>query len=103
MIIRIQFIVVDDLDGDEVAEFIGTLMNQELDTIVDDNSLEDLGNDLVQHYRLAVDGKQLELQELFRKLDEQAAKQKPKAVCQNKEESSEESESEDEVTILHSY
>lgn len=89
--------MLDDLDGDEVAEFIGTIMDQELDTVVDDNSLDALGEALVQHFKLAVSGNQVELHDLFKKLDEQASKPKPKASAQNNEESSDESEDGGEV------
>jgi len=89
----------DDLEGDEVAEFIGTMMNQELDTIVDDNSLEALGEALVQHFKLAASGKQQELQDLFTKLDEVAAKPKPKASCKNDDESENESGDEEDMDV----
>lgn len=87
---------LDDLDGEEVAEFLGTMMNQELDTIVDDHSLEELGEALAHHFKLAASGKETELQDLFSKLDEQAKKPKPKVACQNEGDSSGESD-EDEV------
>ncbi|CAL8100248.1 unnamed protein product [Orchesella dallaii] len=89
----------DDLDGDEVAEFVGTMVDQELDTIVDDNSLEALGEALVQHFKLAASGKQQELQELFTKLDEVAAKPKPKASCKNDDGSDDESGDEEDMEV----
>jgi len=87
------------LGGDEVAEFISTIMNQELDTLVEDNSLEDLGNSLCHHFRLAISGRDAEILELHKSLDATAAasaKNKPKVKVQNDDSSSEEG-SEDEV------
>lgn len=95
--------LLDDLDGDEVSDFIGTLMDQELDTIVEDNSLDILGESLVEHFKLAVAGKHSELDELFRKLDEEASKPKPNASRQNPEEGDSSESSEDEAEVCIHY
>lgn len=88
---------IDDLDGDEVSEFVGTMMNQELDTIVDDNSLEQLGEALVQHFRLATSGKTLDLQVLHNALDQEASKPKPAPSRQPNDDESSDDDEDDEV------
>ena len=59
----------DDLEDDEVAEFLGTILDQELDTIVDDNSLQDIGSQLCTHFRLCDKGDTVQLGELCNQLD----------------------------------
>lgn len=64
--------------ADEVAEFLATIMNQELDTIVDDNSLDEIGDRLCAHFRLAMDPmKTEELTKLHVEMDAAAAAVKP--------------------------
>lgn len=74
-------------------------MNQELDTIVDDNSLEELGETLCQHFKLAMDpSKEGELLQLHLALDAAACKAQPLPQPQESDDSSEDDEDEVEVS-----
>jgi hypothetical protein len=66
----------------EVSEFLGTMMDQELDTIVDDNSLEELGEALCQHFRLAMSNNEAELLKLHLSLEAASLRAKPQVKVQ---------------------
>jgi hypothetical protein len=86
--------------GDEVSEFIGQIMNQELDTIVDDNSLEELGDRLCTHFRLAMDpNKEGDLSQLHIELDTAAAAAKPLPTPQIDDDSSSSDDDDDAMDI----
>ena len=55
MITPYPLLPIDNLEGDEVAEFLGKIMNQELGTLVVDNSLEEIMAALCNHFKLAMD------------------------------------------------
>ena len=62
--------------GSEVADFLGTLMDQELDTIVDDSSLDELGGKLCTYFKMCQDKKEAEVTaelENLRKAQSEAA------------------------------
>ena len=55
MITPYPLLPIDNLEGDEVAEFLGEIMNQALGTLVDDNCLEEIGAALCNHFKLTMD------------------------------------------------
>jgi pre-rRNA-processing protein TSR2 len=59
----------DSLLGEEVSFFLGTIMNQEFNTLVQDSSLEEMGNDLCKYFQMCVEKKEAELLEVLSKLD----------------------------------
>jgi len=85
----------DDLSPEEVGEFVGEIMNQELDTLVEDGSLTELGAALCTHFRLQND--EAHLLKLHADLDKQLAEQQPLPPVADEEGSSSEDEEDEEM------
>lgn len=52
---------IDDLSGQEAADWIGEILNSEFNTVCEDGSLEEVGNQLCMYFNLIRNGKEEEV------------------------------------------